>query len=253
MAAGLACFADREGRLKDSILQIKIDMFPADNIDVDELLDELDSAGFITRYLIGGCRYIEITNFKKHQYIYSTEPKSVIPKWSSRHLSVTGPSPEGDEIVIETKTKTKTKTERQVSCHPGFDDWWQVWPLKVGKIMARRAWDKKKPDAEVVIADTLERIENHKPWQPDWRGESFIPNPATYINQERHTDALIPTKAAADVFIPKKMIPPTPARVAELKAKFDPGIVDTVVGGLVMAGQHFTDAALVGQIKAMSH
>ena len=46
MAAGLSCWADREGRLEDRPLKLKMEMFPADNVDVDSMLDELEKGAW---------------------------------------------------------------------------------------------------------------------------------------------------------------------------------------------------------------
>ncbi|HUM44602.1 MAG TPA: hypothetical protein PKI14_16785, partial [Fervidobacterium sp.] len=65
--AGLWCLADREGRLEDRPKKIRAFVFPYDNCDVDELLNQLQSHGFILRYEVDGGKYIQVINFKKHQ------------------------------------------------------------------------------------------------------------------------------------------------------------------------------------------
>ncbi|MBU8921819.1 MAG: HNH endonuclease [Bacteroidales bacterium] len=79
MFAGLPCFADREGRLEDRPMKIKMEMFPADNLNVDEMLSALESKGFIQRYESDGIRYIQILNFIKHQNPHHKEIASCIP------------------------------------------------------------------------------------------------------------------------------------------------------------------------------
>ena len=75
-----------------------------------------------------------------------------------------------------------------------FEDFWKAYPKKVGKEAARKAWGKiKKP------ADTLQAIKQAISWQVEseqWLKESgqFIPNPTTYLNQQRWLDEQ-PTKA----------------------------------------------------------
>lgn len=78
--AGLWTLADREGRLEDRPKQIKMDIFPADNVDVDKALTDLHDADLIQRYEVEGKRYIQITNFLKHQNPHHKEPPSTIPK-----------------------------------------------------------------------------------------------------------------------------------------------------------------------------
>ena len=47
--AGLWTVADRKGRLQDRPKKIKIDIFPADNVDADVMLQELHDSKFIVR------------------------------------------------------------------------------------------------------------------------------------------------------------------------------------------------------------
>jgi hypothetical protein len=76
---GLWTIADREGRLPDNPKQIKFGIFPSDLLNVDEALGQLAAAKFITRYKIKGDRYIEVTNFTKHQNPHRKEAPSTIP------------------------------------------------------------------------------------------------------------------------------------------------------------------------------
>jgi len=77
--AGLWCIADREGRLEDRPKRIKAEILPYDNCDVDQLLSQLAKYGFILRYEVEGNRYIQITNFSKHQNPHIKEAESIIP------------------------------------------------------------------------------------------------------------------------------------------------------------------------------
>jgi hypothetical protein len=98
--SGLWCVADREGRLEDRPKQIKIQLLPCDNCDVDVLLQQLASKNLIVRYEVGGVRYIQITSFLKHQKPHMKESASTIPE----------PTKEG----IETKEEIPKHQPRQV-------------------------------------------------------------------------------------------------------------------------------------------
>lgn len=72
--------ADRDGRLEDRPKRIKVKALPYDSeANVDELLDELQSSGFIVRYEADRTRCIQIVNFLKHQKPHSNESASVLP------------------------------------------------------------------------------------------------------------------------------------------------------------------------------
>ena len=77
--AGLWCMADREGRLEDRPLRIKIELFPMDDVDVDALLDQLQERKMIQRYEADEARCIAIPNFTKHQNPHVKEAPSTIP------------------------------------------------------------------------------------------------------------------------------------------------------------------------------
>ena len=69
-----------------------------------------------------------------------------------------------------------------------FEQFWLIWPKKVAKAQARKAWAKLKPDADVfaLIVGNLETHAN----SGDWADIQFIPYPATYLNGQRWDDAV---------------------------------------------------------------
>lgn len=77
--AGLWTVADKDGRLQDRPKKIKIDVFPADNLDIDAMLQSLHDAKFIVRYAVDGSKFIQINNWSKHQNPHHTEKASEIP------------------------------------------------------------------------------------------------------------------------------------------------------------------------------
>jgi|GEM_PF-1228637 len=76
---GLWCLADREGRLEDRPKRIKAELFPYDDCDVDDLLQQLHNMGFILRYEVDNGKYIFIVKWHKHQNPHHMEVPSVIP------------------------------------------------------------------------------------------------------------------------------------------------------------------------------
>ncbi len=90
--AGLWCMADREGRLLDRPKQIKIELLPGDNCDINAMLKDLALTGFIIRYQANNSQYIQINHFLKHQNPHVNEPVSEIPARSQNSTS-TVPAP----------------------------------------------------------------------------------------------------------------------------------------------------------------
>lgn len=87
---GLWTLADRKGRLEDKPKKIKIQLFPYNDVNCDELLQRLHNEKFIIRYKSdasigldsGEESYIQIVNFAKHQNPHQKEKDSVIPEFS---------------------------------------------------------------------------------------------------------------------------------------------------------------------------
>lgn len=93
--AGLWTVADREGRLQDRPKKIKIDVFPADNLDIDAMLQALHDAKFIQRYEVNGQKFIQISSWDKHQNPHHTEKASEIPG-PNGEVTVKAPLKTGD-------------------------------------------------------------------------------------------------------------------------------------------------------------
>lgn len=66
----------------------------------------------------------------------------------------------------------------------GFAGFWLAYPNKVAKRAAETAYERalNRADAETILAG-LERATGSRQW-----GEGYIPNPATWLNQDRWTD-----------------------------------------------------------------
>lgn len=104
---GLWCLADREGRIEDRPVRIKMKLFPADDLDVDAALDALASGGMVARYEVDGQRVIQVTNFLKHQRPHPKEVPSILPPQGHTlevmhdHLGVPQDTPKGSSMGVE--------------------------------------------------------------------------------------------------------------------------------------------------------
>ena len=76
---GLWTLADREGRLECRPKQIKMELFPADSVDCEELIDEVITTGTVVKYTVDGKDYLQVVNFAKHQNPHHKEKASTIP------------------------------------------------------------------------------------------------------------------------------------------------------------------------------
>lgn len=77
--AGLWCFADRAGRFEWRPKKMKIHILPYDNKDINELLDQLITAGLVKQYNIDGKDYGLVRGFLTHQSPHLKERPSELP------------------------------------------------------------------------------------------------------------------------------------------------------------------------------
>lgn len=119
---GLWILADREGRLEDRPKRIKAEILPYDDENIEELLTNLarvldadKSPAFIVRYEVNKRRYIQVVNFKKHQWPHSREPASTIPapdSPSARPMLDQGWPGKGLEKSVNPCAATSTEQEQ---------------------------------------------------------------------------------------------------------------------------------------------
>lgn len=65
-----------------------------------------------------------------------------------------------------------------------FEEFWTLYPRKVGKRAAKREWDRIRPDA--VLFDKMKVTLG---WQlVQWDDPQFIPHPRTWLHQGRWDD-----------------------------------------------------------------
>lgn len=92
----------------------------------------------------------------------------------------------------DTKNKDKDKDKEKNNIYPlvveeAFEKFWSVYPKKVGKIDAKKKFAKVAVDVDTLIA-AVEKQKNSTQWTKN--DGQFIPNPSTWLNQERWNDEL---------------------------------------------------------------
>ena len=79
---GLWTLADREGYLEDKPKKIKMALFPADDVNVDQMLNELQDQKFLIRYLANNRKCIFLPKFTKHQNSHHKESVNDVPRYN---------------------------------------------------------------------------------------------------------------------------------------------------------------------------
>lgn len=236
---GLWCLADREGRLEDRPKWINAELFPYSNVitcdDIERQLNTLSTIHpFIQRYTVDGKRFIQITNFSKHQHVHPHERRSIIPKCTdvitchamsgaltSTLTSTSYPlKPPTEEFALSAEaepsspSKVRRSKRNSTDYTPDFEGWWAIFPRKDAKVAAFKAWRSlsasDKDAAFAGINRQLPKIEE----RIAEKGEDGCPHGATWINQRRWEDGGV--NASQVLVIPNATPRPLPDRQCEI-------------------------------------
>lgn len=93
------------------------------------------------------------------------------------------------ECKNDKNEKNTTSTLHQPGYSDSFLAFWSVYPRRVGKAAAYKAW--RKIPAGISAEAIIESVERHKRTS-QWKKNNgkFIPHPSTYLNQARWDDEL---------------------------------------------------------------
>lgn len=157
-------------------------LLASEDIEKQGILPDIDDMSFRLRIdktkLINSLKELE-------SYLIQDDIKEI----SEQHQSVP-PETETETYKQEGEKEDKTSPKQKTR----FDDWWAVWPKKVGKDAALKKWKSGKGEFDSMADQLIIDVENRKANCWNWLKDNgqFIPNPATYLNGKRWEDDLIP-------------------------------------------------------------
>jgi len=70
-----------------------------------------------------------------------------------------------------------------------FNEFWSLYPRKIAKATARKAWAKLSAEQQLMAAKAIDTHCQY--WSAKETELEFIPHPATWLNQERWEDELV--------------------------------------------------------------
>jgi hypothetical protein len=70
-----------------------------------------------------------------------------------------------------------------------FENFWSQYPRKIGKLTAKRSWEKLSLDNQQKALEAI--VEHRKYWVAKGTDWEFIPHASTWLNQERFEDELV--------------------------------------------------------------
>ncbi len=162
--AGLWCLADKAGRLEDRAGRLKIEIFPYDDIDIEQCLQQLakpkknSGQPFINRYETDKQRYIQIINWDKHQKPHHTEKESQIPPTTPLMEKGMGMGME-KQLKASTRLSNGDITVKQLNTHTTKNLQTQTIPLlNNGGVTVKRPLNKQYAEKEVEDACIMNGI-----------------------------------------------------------------------------------------------
>ena len=90
------------------------------------------------------------------------------------------------ENEIELENELEIELERECVSRAGFERFWDLYPMKIGKADAWEMWKRKLPDPDAVC-EKLQQWIRSKQWSKD--GSAFIPRAAKFLEQEYYLQA----------------------------------------------------------------
>lgn len=158
-------------------------------------LTELVNSGMIGTYTSDedGKQYLKLLSWDKHQQTRAKKSKFPLPvSFDSTCLQVNGNQMKA-KVPVNGNESDSDNGKRETGTRPtgaggepsGFDRFWAVYPRRVGKQDALKAWGQLHPDEALVdqIVAGVERWKTCDQWTKD--GGAFICYPATFLRGRR--------------------------------------------------------------------
>lgn len=186
---------DDYGRFDGRIAVVKNRLFPLkDDLTASTVkkgVQSLVNAGLVALYEYEGKPYLYLPTWNAHQNVRAKHSKYPAPEdgeITSEFICLQMNSNDSkcprNPIQSNTISESNSISESDTGAFARF---WAAYPKKVGKKDAQKAFAKVKVDVQILI-DAVELQKKSSQWCKD--GGQYIPNPATWLNQERWNDEL---------------------------------------------------------------
>lgn len=191
---------DDYGRFDGRAAVIKSRLFPLkDSVTVkavSDAINKLASAELVTLYVFEGKPYLYLPTWDKHQQVRARRSKYPEPSSDLISSDIICNQMISDVPVIQSKNESKNESESESKSarEEAFDVFWAAYPRKVGKGAARKAFAKLPAAVFPLLVPAVEAQKQCAQWRKN--GGEYIPNPATWLNQERWEDKLPDTRTA---------------------------------------------------------
>ena len=133
-----------------------------------------------------------VTDPLDKESIKHTKNPPVVPQTPEEAL--TGPADADASAACVSADAEANQPAKPKTSAARFAEFWAAYPRKVGKAPSLAKWKAKRLDAlaDRILADIAERSRRDRKWL-----EGYIPNPLTYLTQERWEDEIEAPRAQA--------------------------------------------------------
>lgn len=206
---GLWSYVDDNGVGVDKLAAITADLF-ADDLErdapetfarVSRGLQNLSESGRIIRYTVDNAKYLNITNWGKHQRI-DKPGKARFPRPDADNAEIRESLARVSEKVAPgTGEQGNRGTGDNNHCSPAaptserepdrFDEFWQAYPRKVGrqKAVAKFKVATRRADQQTIIDGTHRFAQD-----PNLPEQTFIPHATTWLERNGWEDEPLPAR-----------------------------------------------------------
>lgn len=193
----LANYADAEGKCWPSQARLALDTGLTDR-QIRRVFVSLIEAGLMTkkeRRRPDGYRASDVITLtlSPDTMSASEEPHRTFGDDLTGHLSPISPDTVSGLTTLEPsenhqREPSLERAQVRAARNDGFERFWSAYPSKVGKRDAEKAYAKAikridSPDPPAVMLAAIERAAQGRRWL-----EGYIPNPSTWLNQDRWED-----------------------------------------------------------------
>ena len=191
---------DDYGRMDARPAMLKAKLFPLkDRIshkDIESALVKLADAGCVIMYVCDNKPYLYLPTWEVHQSIRAKKSKYPDPKACEINcMQMQADDCKCSRNPIQSESnpiRNPNPNTRGVGdvVQSRFDEFWSVYPKKVGKQAAFNAFKKIKPDGDLHqrMLNAIAKAKDCEQWCKN--NGQYIPNPATWLNQGRWDDEL---------------------------------------------------------------
>lgn len=157
------------------------------NKDIEKGIADLADAGCVGLYKVDGKPYLYFPNWDKHQRVRQKVSKFPSPDECDNESESAADCGELPQSAARIQNPNPESESRIQSESGAFARFWEVYPKKVGKKNAQKAFAKVTVDVQILI-EAVQKQRLSSQWCKD--NGQYIPNPATWLNEERWQDEL---------------------------------------------------------------